>query len=66
MPVSPLKRAIFESQRTQRDIASQCEIHEGTLSRIVNGLHADDAMRQRIAEALGREVHELWPMDVAA
>lgn len=58
---TPLKRAIFESGRSQRDLANEVGIHETSLSRIVNGFHADDATRQRIADALGRKTGELWP-----
>ena len=67
MPViSPLRRAIFESQRPQRHIAAEAGISESHFSRIVNGLRCDDATQHRIASALNREVDELWPADVAA
>lgn len=59
--LTPLKRAIFESQRVQRDIAAEIGIDEAHLSRIVNGLHCNDATRLRIAAALGRDVSELFP-----
>lgn len=58
-----LKRAIFDSQRTQRDIAVEVGIREDKLSRIVNGLHCDDATRLKIANALCRNVSELFPSD---
>lgn len=58
---TPLKRAIFESQRTQRDIADEIGMSPSHLSRIVNGLHADERTRSSIARALGRTTDELWP-----
>ncbi len=60
---TPLKRAIFEAQRTQRAIAAEVGIDPGHLSRIVNGLHAEQATRLKIANALGRNVCELFPSD---
>lgn len=61
---TPLKRAIFESQRTQREIAREVGIDPGHLSRIVNGLHCSDGTRQKIATALGRRVDEVFVTDV--
>lgn len=58
---TPLKRAIFESGRVQKDIASEIGIDPAQLSRIVNGLHCDDATRLRIAAALGRDVADVFP-----
>ncbi len=64
--ITPLKRAIFESQRVQREIADEVGIDPGHLSRIVNGLHCNAETRAKIAAALGREVGELWPGSQAA
>ncbi len=61
MRPTALKRAIFESGRIQREIASELGMDPARLSRIVNGLHCDDRTRGRIAAALGRNVCELWP-----
>lgn len=61
---TPLKRHIFESQITQREIAQKAGIDPGHLSRIVNGLHANDATQRRIAAALERDVCEVFPSDV--
>ena len=58
---TPLKRAIFDSGRTQRGIAAEAGLDEAMLSRIVNGLHASEATREAIARVLGREIGELWP-----
>lgn len=60
---TPLKLAVVMSGRRQKDIATEVGTDEATLSRIVNGLHADDRMRSAIAAALGRQVDELWPAD---
>jgi transcriptional regulator with XRE-family HTH domain len=58
---TPLKRAIFESGMKQKDIAARLQMDEGHLSRIVNGLHAPQATREAIADALDRPVADLWP-----
>ncbi len=58
---TPLKLAVITSGRPQRDIAVEVGLHEATFSRIVNGLHADYATREKIAAALGRDVSDLWP-----
>jgi transcriptional regulator with XRE-family HTH domain len=58
---TPLKRAIFDSGKTQKRVADEVGINESHLSRIVNGLHADEGTRVAIAAALERQVDELWP-----
>ena len=60
--VTPLKLAIVHSGRTQRDIASTAGINEAQFSRIVNGLHASDATRAAIAQALDVPEADLWPV----
>lgn len=64
--VTPLKLAIVASGRTATDVAREAGIHPTHLSRIANGLHADDAMQTAIATALGMQTADLWPEDVAA
>jgi transcriptional regulator with XRE-family HTH domain len=61
-----LKVAIVESGRTQRSIAAEVGLREDHLSRIVNGLHADEATCEAIARALGRHVDEVFPPAEAA
>lgn len=56
---TPLKRAIFESGKTQREIARETGMDPSHLSRIVNGLHCDDATWAKLAAAIGRSVDEL-------
>lgn len=58
--VTPLKLAIVASGRTQREIAEQVGLDEWKLSRIVNGLHCDDATQRKIAAALGLTVSSLF------
>ena len=58
---TPLRLAIAASGRLHQDIATEAEISPSHLSRIVNGLHAPDATRRAIADALGVEVSALWP-----
>lgn len=58
---TPLQRVIREEGRKQSWLAQRVGCDEAHLSRIVNGLHPDDATKQSIADALGRDVTELWP-----
>jgi transcriptional regulator with XRE-family HTH domain len=59
--VTPLKLAVVASGRRQKDIAAQVGLDEATFSRIVNGLHAPDATRAAIAQALDVPEADLWP-----
>ncbi len=61
---TPLKRAIFESGRVQREIAAEIGMDPAHLSRIVNGMHCDDATRGKIAAAIGRTVEDVFPAPV--
>ena len=61
MTLTPLKRAIFESGRTQRSIAADVGMSESAFSRIVNGLHTDDATQAKIADALGLPEEQVFP-----
>lgn len=57
-----MRRAIWQSGRTQRDIAAEIDgLTESRLSLIVNGLHADEGTRSAIARALNVNVLDLWP-----
>ena len=58
---TPLKRAIFESGRSQREIAQAVGIDEGHFSRIVNGLHPTQDLSERIAREIGRQASDLFP-----
>lgn len=61
-PPTPLKLAIVAAGVKQRDLARRLDINEPTFSRIVNGgLHADDATRAAIAQALDVPESDLWP-----
>lgn len=60
-PPTPLKRALFDSGLRHKDVAAEVGLDPSHFSRIVNGLHCDDATRDRIADVLGRQVSELWP-----
>lgn len=67
-PTTRLGGALDERGRgSQRWLAEQIGINEATVSRYVHGLHVPDAKRRAIAEALGRDVGDLWPeREVAA
>lgn len=65
--LTPLAQVIrLQGWGAQRRIARELGISESHFSRIVNGLHVDDATRQRIAHALGRQVSDLWPSEPEA
>lgn len=58
---TPLKRILAEEGRKQRWLAERTGINYQRISLIVNGLHCDDATKRSIAEALGRDVAEVFP-----
>lgn len=58
-----LKMAIFQSQKKQKTIARKTRISEAQLSHIIRGRRvATPDEQDRIAEALERPVHELFPV----
>lgn len=59
--ISPLRLAILEDGRSQKAVAKDAGIHPVTLSRIVGGASSDDDTKQKIADALGTSVDQLWP-----
>jgi transcriptional regulator with XRE-family HTH domain len=52
---TPLKLAIVRSGLSQKDIAADVGLDPAQLSRIVNGLHCDDATANHIADVLRRK-----------
>jgi transcriptional regulator with XRE-family HTH domain len=54
---TPLKRAIFDSGRRQKEVAEAVGLDEATFSRIVNGLHTNEA----IADELGVPASAVFP-----
>lgn len=60
-----LKRHLEETGRRQRWLAERVGIHESQLSRIVNGMHCDEATQAAIARELGTTVDELFPKAAA-
>jgi len=62
MPTAnPIKVAIAELGRTQREIAAEVGIDEFQLSRIVNRRrHASDDLKARLAQVLRRKVEDLF------
>lgn len=63
--VTKLKVAVVASGRTQKEIAEAAGLNETHFSRIVNGLHCDDATQLAIASTLGREIDELFEVVAA-
>lgn len=60
-PITPLRRAVFEDGRSQKEIAAAAGIHPVTLSRVLGGASCDDATRAAIAHALDVPEADLWP-----
>jgi transcriptional regulator with XRE-family HTH domain len=58
---TPLKRAIFDSGRRQKEVAEAVGLDEATFSRIVNGLHTNEANRAAIADELGVPASAVFP-----
>jgi hypothetical protein len=61
---SELQRILREDvprYMTQGWLSEQVGVHESYISRIVNGLHCPDDLKHRIADALGREIGEVFP-----
>lgn len=66
LTATPLRVALAQAAMTQTELAAASGVERTRLSRIVNGLHCDEATRERIAAALGRRAHELWPESASA
>lgn len=60
--ITPLKRVLRDEGRKQSWLAEKVGIDQATLSRIVNGLHAEASVQAKIAEALRRPVADLFPV----
>lgn len=68
-----LKRAFFESEVPQKDVADRVGISESYLSKIVNGLHCAPALQEAVATEISEldsrrdwSVEDLFPQEVAA
>lgn len=57
---TPLKRAIFERQLIQKDIAADLGVDPGHLSRIVNGGPCSDELARRIAAKIDVPVEDVF------
>ncbi len=60
-PVTPLRLAIVASGKRQKELAAEVGLSESRMSMIANGLHVDEATREKIAAALDTSVSALWP-----
>lgn len=57
---------ILDSEgRKQSWLSERTGIDTGTLSRYVNGLHVPEDRQRAIAEALGRELEDVFPDETA-
>lgn len=57
---TPLKRAIFDRQLVQKDLAAELGIDPGYLSQIVGGRPCGDELAHRIAAEIGEPVDALF------
>lgn len=65
-PVTRLGEILAAEGRKQVWLSEQTGIHGPDLSRIVNGrMNATEDERSRIAEALGRQIADVFPADSA-
>ncbi len=64
--ITPLARVLEEEGRKQSWLAERTGIDRGMLNRYVHGLHCPQDRQQAIAEALGRTVDELFPVQETA
>lgn len=60
-PTTRLGQILREEGRRQSWLADQVGVHESLVSRWVHGLQVPEAMQGPIAEALGREVADVFP-----
>lgn len=60
-PVTRLGQILEEEGRYQTWLAEKVGISRATLNRYVKGLHVPDDKRALIAEALGREISDVFP-----
>jgi transcriptional regulator with XRE-family HTH domain len=58
---TPLKRAIFDRQLVQKDLAARLGIDPGHLSRIVNGGPCSQELAERLADMIGEPIADLFP-----
>ena len=42
-------------------LSRQLEVTQSTLYKVIEGLSVSDRIRRAIAEAVGRDVREIWP-----
>ena len=66
-PETPLKRILDEEGRRQDWLARQLNVDESAVSRWVRGVHVpSEPNRRAIAEALGRNVDDVFPPEPIA
>jgi DNA-binding XRE family transcriptional regulator len=59
--MTPLKRLLFEREKTNRWLAQQCGLDENGLSLIVNGKRVPNLITaMKIARVLEVNVEDLW------
>ena len=66
-PPTPLGRILREEGRRQSWLSERVGVDQATMSRYVHGLHVPDDKRAAIAQALGRDLADVFPeSEVAA
>jgi transcriptional regulator with XRE-family HTH domain len=65
-PKTRLAQILEEEGRKQAWLAKKAGVDPGALSRYVHGLHVPDDKREAIAEALGRDVVDVFPAEATS
>lgn len=58
-----IKIALMEADVTQQDIATSIERSITNVNLVIHKKTVSDRTRRAIADALGRDVKEIWPED---
>lgn len=55
--------ALAEVNKTQKQVARECGIHETTITKIKNGAEPGVLLAMKIARAVNRTIYDLWSLD---
>jgi transcriptional regulator with XRE-family HTH domain len=66
VPTHPLKVAIAADGRPAYQIAGAAGVNPGVVSKIISGkVEPTEAVKRRLADELGGDVHQLFPEPIA-
>ena len=58
---NPVRKSRLAKGWTQRELTQKADVSTGTISKAENGHDISDLKKQKIADALGKPVDELFP-----